>query len=137
MKARTIWNGNFKSVVDNGRGHEIVCDLPPSNEGDDTGATALEVCLMSYSGCVATIFAMMSKKMRVEFTALEVDVEGDKSDQTGTIGNVIINVNLESDQSEEKIRKCLDMTLKTCPVGVLFANAGIETSYNLNIKATV
>ncbi|TKG91010.1 OsmC family peroxiredoxin [Puteibacter caeruleilacunae] len=137
MKARTIWNENFKSIVDNGRGHEIVCDLPPAQNGDDMGATALEVCLMSYSGCVATIFAMMAKKMRIEFSALEVDVEGEKSEETGTIGDVIVNVNIESEQLEEKIRKCMDMTLKTCPVGVLFANAGVQSSYNLNIKATV
>lgn len=134
MRAKTIWREGFKATVDNGRGHEVLLDLPESQGGTDTAATALEVCLMSYSGCIETIFAMMAQKMRLSFTALEVDVEGEKSAETGTIGSIVAKVTIKSDSNAEKLQKCLDNTVATCPVGILFKNAGVEVAYSLNVE---
>jgi putative redox protein len=136
MKAKTVWSENFKSVVDNGRGHSVNLDLPESQNGTDTGATALEVCVMSYSGCIATIFAMMAKKMRLEFTGLEVVSEAEKSAETGTIGTITSKVSLVSAENAEKLQKCLDRTVATCPVGVLYKNAGVKVDYSLEVLAT-
>jgi len=45
------WIKNFQSVVDNGRGHEITIDLPKAKDGDDTGATALELAVLESTSC--------------------------------------------------------------------------------------
>ncbi|HDD56549.1 MAG TPA: OsmC family peroxiredoxin, partial [Nitrososphaeria archaeon] len=37
MKARSIWIGKYRSVLDNLRGHSVVVDLPPAKNGEDTG----------------------------------------------------------------------------------------------------
>ncbi len=126
MKSTTTWKNNYHSVVDNGRGHAVNLDLPESQNGENSGATALEVCVMSFSGCIATIFAMLANKMKLQFSQLEVEVDAQKSKETGTIGNVVTEVRIKSDENPEKLQKCLDLTEKTCPVGVLFRNAGVE-----------
>jgi putative redox protein len=40
-------------------------------------------------------------------------------------------VYVSSDASQEKLEKCLDNTMKTCPVGVLYEKAGVEISTEL------
>lgn len=131
MKATTTWTQGTSSIITDNRGHEVTIDLPEGKGGEDLGATALELCLMSYSGCVNTIFNMVAKKMRIEFTALEVDATGSQKDDAPTFTDVEIELRIDSEVSDEKIDKCLQQTLKTCPVGILFHQAGVNTTYKI------
>tara|TARA_R110001583_G_scaffold8075_4_gene39444 strand:- start:43154 stop:43567 length:414 start_codon:yes stop_codon:yes gene_type:complete len=131
MKATTTWTEGVSSVLTNNRGHEIIVDLPEAKGGQDLGPTAFELCLMSYSGCVNTIFNIVAKKMRFEFTALEVDTIGHQKDGAPTFTDVEVELRVESDASDEKIESCLQKTLKMCPVGVLFHQAGVNTTYKI------
>lgn len=133
MKSNCKWVKNYQSLVDNGRGHAQVMDLPEAKGGDNTAATALEATVMSLSGCIVTIFTVVANKMRLPFEALEVDVEADKTDNDPTITSVRFDLKIKTKVAEEKVRKCLDHTISTCPVGVLFRNAGVE----LNNKITM
>ena len=121
---------DFNIVVDDGRDHGICLDLP-LDLGTNLGPTALELCVMSLSGCVATIFALTAKKMRVTIKKLEVQVEATKSKETGTINNVICNVKVEADASEDRIQRILTLTLSSCPVGILYEKAGVTIKSNL------
>ncbi|BAX81395.1 OsmC family protein [Labilibaculum antarcticum] len=131
MKATTTWTEGFASTITDNRGHEIITDIPKEKEGTNTGASAFELLLMSYSGCVHTIFNMVAKKMRIEFTALEVDATGSQKDEAPTFTDVEIELRIDSEVSDEKIDKCLQQTLKTCPVGILFHQAGVNTTYKI------
>jgi putative redox protein len=131
MKATTTWTQGVSSVITDNRGHEIIIDLPEAKGGQDLGSTAFELCLMSYSGCVNTIFNIVAKKMRFEFTALEVDTIGHQKDGAPTFTDVEVELRVESDASDAKIESCLQKTLKMCPVGVLFHQAGVNTTYKI------
>ncbi|MCY1634019.1 MULTISPECIES: OsmC family protein [Marinifilum] len=131
MKATTTWTKGMSSVITDNRGHEITIDLPEAKGGEDLGATAFEVCLMSYSGCVNTIFNIVAKKMRIEFEALVVDTVGSQKDGAPTFTDVEVELKIDSEASDEKIEKCLQQTLKMCPVGVLFHQAGVNTTYKI------
>ncbi len=131
MKATTTWTHGTSSIITDNRGHEVTIDLPEGKGGEDLGATAFELCLMSYSGCVNTIFNIVAKKMRIEFTALEVDTIGSQKDGAPTFTDVEVELRIESEASDEKIDKCLQQTLKTCPVGILFHQAGVNTTYKI------
>lgn len=124
MKTKATLVNGFQSVIDNGRSHAFVTDLPAIQDGTDTGATALEVCLMSFAGCVSTIYKVVANKMRLQINALEVDMEGIKGMETFT--KVSFEVKVDSPAEEAKLQKCLDQTVKSCPVGVLFRNAGVD-----------
>ncbi len=132
MKSTYRWVNNFQGIADNGRTHAVVMDLPPKNEGDDTAPTALEFAVMSLSGCIGTIYALMAKKMRLTFTSLTVALDAEKGPEDPTIASVKAIVKIKSEEPLDKLEKCLEMTLKTCPVGVLYEKAGIPV--NVEIK---
>jgi putative redox protein len=109
----------------------MVMDLPESKNGDDLGPSALEVCVMGLSGCVGTIYSMVASKMRLTLESLVVDVDAEKGPNDPTITKVDIQVTVKSEASEAKLQKCLDVTMNTCPVGVLYKNAGVEMNIEL------
>lgn len=123
---------DFKISVDDGRAHSVCLDLPPEL-GDDMGPTALELGVMSYAGCFATIFTLTAKKLRVALKDLEVDLEAGKSDEAGTIIEANFDIRVNAEAANERIQRIFDLTLKNCPVGILFERAGVKTSYNMNI----
>lgn len=121
---------DFRIAVDNGRFHSVCVDLPPEL-GTDKGPTALELCVMSYAGCFATIFALMARKTRVALKDLEVELEAIKSDDVGTVTEASFNITVKTDASEEAVQRLFKLTVENCPVGKLFERANVKISYNL------
>jgi uncharacterized OsmC-like protein len=124
---------DFRIDVDDGRCHAVCLDLPP-DDGTDMGTSALELALMSYAGCYATIFALTAKKMRIALKELEVKTEAIKSEEVGTITEVSFNILVKANVSEDRIQRIHELTLKGCPVGKIFEKAGIRTDYNLRTE---
>lgn len=131
MNSKARWVKGFESTVDNGRGHETKVDLPESQNGEDVGATALELAVMGLSGCITTIFAVVAKKMRLDFEELIADVGARKGDVTIESAHILITVKTDD---IEKTKKVLDQTLKMCPIGILYEQAGVEITHELMIK---
>ncbi len=134
MKSKTVWQEGMKSVVDNGRGHTVVVDLPEAKGGTDVGATALELAVMGLSGCITTIFALQAKKMGVTFSALTVDLNAEKPDKELTVKSVSADVIVKSKEDKGALQKILDRTMKLCPVGVIYERAGIDVKVNLIVE---
>ncbi|MCF8336009.1 MAG: OsmC family protein [Bacteroidales bacterium] len=129
MKSTAVLVNGHQSVIDNGRNHAVVTDLPTSKNGADTGATALELSLKSFSGCISTIYSVMARKMRIQIDSLKVEMEGSNGDDT--IDSVSYEVKVSSPEEQNKLEKCLERTKKNCPVGVLFEKAGVEVNGKL------
>lgn len=123
MKTNFELKEGFHAIVDNNRGHQVSVDLPESLGGTDLGAKAFELLAMSLNGCIGTIFTIMARKMHISFDSLRVEME--TQEESGTIDAVGYRLYIKTDASEEKIAKCLDLTEKTCPVGMLFHKAGV------------
>jgi uncharacterized OsmC-like protein len=111
----------------------VCLDLPPEL-GTDKGPTALELGVMSYTGCVTQIFALTAKKMRIPLKDLEVKVEAVKSEEAGTITEASFDITVKADAPEDRIQRIFKLTLENCPVGILFEKAGVKTNYNLRIE---
>jgi len=126
MESKSLWTRQFQSVVDNGRNHSMVIDLPEVKGGTNSGPTALEVCLMGFSGCIGTIFAMVAKKMRITFEFMEVSVKAEQKNEAPTFTDIHFVLSIKTDDEKSKIEKCLTHTLETCPVGVLYTQAGVN-----------
>jgi uncharacterized OsmC-like protein len=121
---------DLRVAVDNGRAHSVCLDLPPEL-GTDMGPTALELGVMSFAGCFATIFSLTAKKMRIGLKDLEVELRAQKSEETGTIISAEFDITVKSDVSEDRIQRIFELTRENCPVGKLFEQAGVKISYNL------
>ena len=129
MKTKSVLVDGYQSVIDNGRSHSVVTDLPNDIEGQDVGATALELSLMSLAGCISTIYKKVASRMRINVEGLEVEMDAQKGKETFDSVHYVIRV--KSDAPREKLEKCLQQTEKSCPVGVLFNRAGITIEHEL------
>ena len=85
---------NVRTLVDNSWTHTIVCDLPTAKGGDDTGPTALELAIMAFSDCAATIFADVAKQSNVDIKRLEVVAETEKPADSPILKGVKLKVNV-------------------------------------------
>ena len=112
--------------VDGVRRQVSLIFVPEAKKGDDLGPTALELAAMALAGCVSTIWAVVAKNSKCSYRKMIVDLDMDKPDNAPTFTGGSINVRIDSDESEEKLKRILDKTLKSCPVGVLFEQAKLE-----------
>ena len=120
----------FRISVDDGRAHSVCLDLP-REMGTDMGPTALELGVMSFAGCVATIFTLMAKKMRVPISDLDVKVKAEKPEDARTVTKAEFEIIVKTGESEEKINRVWKKTRENCPVGILFEQAGVQIDYKL------
>ena len=134
MKATSVWIDGYRSVVGNGRGHSVIVDIPLEQNGADTGATALELAVMSLAGCVTTIFKILALKRSFEFRGLKVELEAEKPKEANTITKVTGNVEIITSAEEAEARTIFRLTEEICPVGVLFAKAGLKPEWQVTVK---
>ncbi|MFP4112987.1 MAG: OsmC family protein [Spirochaetota bacterium] len=123
--------GCYQSVVDNGRNHGVVLDLPEKKAGDNVGATALEMAAMALAGCISTIWAVVANNSKCSYRKIIVELDIDKPDDAPTFTKGTAHVRIDSDESEEKLRRILDKTINACPVGKLFEAANVEIGTTL------
>ena len=133
MKARSIWVSGYRSVIDNGRGHSVVTDLPTADGGEDTGATALELAVMGLAGCVTTIFKKVAEKRNLEYSSLVVEVEAEKGEKTIEKCKVVLTI--RTNASKEEVEKTLELTERICPVGILFEKAGVSVTWEIKLES--
>jgi putative redox protein len=89
---------------------------------------------MSHAGCYATICALTAQKMRLPLKGCDVKVEAVKSEEAGTITEETFNITFKLDAPADRIQRLHDLTLKNCPVGVLFEKASVKITYNLKTQ---
>jgi len=133
LHARALLIEGLEIALDNGRAHASIADQPsPTSPG--LGPTPLELCIMSHAGCYATIFANSAQKMRLPLKGCDVKVEAVKSEEAGTIIEETFDITLDLDAPVDRIQRLHEVTLKNCPVGILFEKAGVKIIYNLKLK---
>jgi len=125
----------FEIALVNCRSHQVIVDQP-RELGKDLGPTSLELCLMSHAGCYATICVLTAKKMRLPLKGCEVKVRAVKSEEVGTIVEEAFDIVFRLDAPEDRVQRLHELTLKNCPVGILFEKAGVKIKYNLKAEKT-
>jgi putative redox protein len=125
MHAIATWKGGYQTVLEDGRGHSIPIDLPLDEAGRDTGTSALELNALSLAGCIVTIFALVAKKRRLPFEAMTIDLEAQRPEGAPTITSVEGTFRIITAAPVDAVETTLNITLRTCPVGVLYDRAHI------------
>lgn len=76
----TSWKGNmlFDSNVS---GHSVMMDATPAGGGEDKGSRPKELMLAALAGCSGMDVVSILKKMRVEFTGLNIRIEANVTDE--------------------------------------------------------
>lgn len=133
LHARTRIIQGFEIALDNGKSHCSIVDQPTSTF-PGLEPTPLELCVMSHAGCYATLAALTADKMRLTLKGCDVKVEAVKSEEAGTIAEETFDITLKMDAPADRIQRLHELTLKNCPVGLLFEKAGVKIIYNLKTQ---
>jgi len=124
---------DLRIALDNGRSHSIIVDQP-AEMSKGLGATPLELCVMSHAGCYATILVLVAKRMRITLKGLTVKVVAVKTDTAGTITEEAFEIAIKADAPQDRIQRLHEVTLRNCPVGIIFEKAGTQISYNVKVS---
>ena len=111
---------NVQSIVGNNRTHTVICDLPISKGGNDTGPTALELAIMALSDCAVTIFAQVAKQSNIDVKQIEVVTEAEKTADSPIIKGVKMKVNVTAKARKQLIEAIWRRTEANCPVVKIF-----------------
>ncbi len=130
LHARATLIQGYELALDNGRAHATVADQP-TETSPGLGPTPLELCVMSHAGCYVTIAALTAEKMRLKLVGCDAKVEAEKSPETGTIGAETFDIIFTLDAPEDRIQRLHELTLKNCPVGILYELAGVKLTYKI------
>jgi putative redox protein len=125
MKAVGTWKGGFQTQLEDARGHAVTVDLPPDEDGGNLGTSALELSVLSLAGCITTIFALVAKRRRLKFEDMKVELDAERPEGSPTITSVDGVLRVVTTADREAVETALRITLRTCPVGVLYEHAHI------------
>jgi putative redox protein len=125
MRAVGTWKGGYATLLEDGRGHAVTVDLPTEEDGRDLGSSALELAVLALAGCITTIFALVAERRRLTFEGMRVELSAERPPRAPTITSVHGTFRLATRASLEEVETALAITLRTCPVGVLFERAQI------------
>ncbi|MDD3080513.1 MAG: OsmC family protein [Paludibacter sp.] len=126
---KTSWKGGLAFEADV-NGHKITMDAPVNSGGQNSGPGPKTLQLVALSGCTGMDVVSILKKMRVDFKNVEIEVQGDVSDEHPkqyTQMHVIYTFtgkNLPID----KVQKAVRMSEETY--------CGVEALYKKAIKVT-
>ena len=128
LRAVATWEGRYRSRLVDDRGHEVVVDLPPHEGGGDAGTSSLELLVLSFAGCISTIFLLVAERRRLEVESLRVELDAERAKGARTITAVRGEVWIASPSAVEEVETALRLTVRTCPVGALLEQAGVRVS---------
>lgn len=96
------------------RGHTIICDQPPENEGTDEGFTPPELLLASLGTCAAYYAAQYLRTRGLPGAGLRVRVSAEKALRPARLGSFHVDVEvpgLEDDRHREGLLRAVNSCL--------------------------
>jgi uncharacterized OsmC-like protein len=120
LKANAKLLENVKLVTDNGRGHNVICDLSEAAGGTNAGPSPLELAVMALAGCGVIIYADVCKNSKIDPGEIEINVEAEKTATPQVISNVTMKVNIKSKARKGLVEAAWRRTEANCPVMFVF-----------------
>ena len=111
VSASFLEGAKFKVTA---RGHEVICDQPADNGGEDAGMTPPEFLLASLATCAGYYAAQYLKTRGISAEGLSVKVVAEKATQPARLGAFQIEVTVPD--IEERHRPALLRAVKSCMV---------------------
>jgi uncharacterized OsmC-like protein len=123
LKANAKLLENVKLVTDNGRGHNVICDLSEASGGTNAGPSPLELALMALAGCGVIIYADVCKNSKIEPGNIDISVEAEKTPNSSVISNVTMKVNITSKARKGLVEAAWRRTEANCPVMFVYKDS--------------
>jgi putative redox protein len=128
-EAAVRWAGKMTFVGKAGSNHLVPMDSGPDFGGDSSATKPMELLLLGLGGCTGMDVVSLLNKMRVDFTALEVNITADRAEEHPTVYTridieyVVTGHGIDAEKvkravglSQEKYCSVSAMLKKACPV---------------------
>jgi putative redox protein len=125
MQAIGTWKNGYETLLEDDHAHSVIVDLPVDEGGRSVGPSALELSVLALAGCITTTFALVARKRHLVFQGMTVALEAERPPGAPTITRVRGTLRLRTRADRGEVETVLRLTLKTCPVGVIFERAAI------------
>lgn len=125
MQAIGTWRSGYETLLEDDHAHSVIVDLPVDEGGHSVGPSALELGLLALAGGITTTFALVARKRHLVFQGMTVALEAERPAGAPTIARVRGTLRLRTRADPAEVGTVLRLTLKTCPVGVIFERAAI------------
>lgn len=114
-------------------GHEFTMDAAPEVGGDNSGPRPTELLLQAVAGCTGIDIISILKKMRLEPSAFQMDVKGERAeDHPKRFTTINIHYALDGELPEEKVIRAIQLSKdKYCSVSHSLSSE-ITVSYSIN-----
>ena len=134
-EANVRWAGKMAFIGKAGTNHLVPMDTTPEFGGDSSATKPLELLLIGLGGCTGMDIVSLFKKMRVDFSGIEMNITADRSEEHP---NVYTRIGLEyviygPGVDEEKVRRAVELSQeKYCSVSAMLKKA-CPVSYTVRV----
>lgn len=128
MQATATWRKGHEFLLEDGRAHSVVVDLPPEDGGASAGTTPLELSLLALAGSLASTFVVVARKRHLDFSGLTVVLEGHAHSSPDSSGGVRGTLRLRSRADRSEVDATLRAAIDLCPVGRIFRDAHLPVN---------
>ncbi|HYA54303.1 MAG TPA: OsmC family protein [Thermoplasmata archaeon] len=125
MQAVATWRRGHEILLEDGRAHSVVVDLPPEGGGTSAGTSPLELAALSLAGSLASSFVTLARKRRLEFSALTLALEGDPVAAEGARREIHGTMRVRSRADRTELDATFRAALESCPVARVFRDAQV------------
>ncbi len=80
-QARVVWKGEMQFEATADSGHRLTLDAAPQHGGRNAGFRPMELLLIGTAGCTAMDVVALLRKMRQQFSAVEVTIGGERREE--------------------------------------------------------
>jgi len=128
MQAVATWRKGHEFLLEDGRAHSALVDLPPEEGGASAGTTPLELAVLALAGSIASTFVTVAHKRRLDFSGLTVVLEGDPPSPSPAAGGVHGTLRLRSHADRSEVDAALHQAIELSPVAKIFRDAQIPVN---------
>jgi putative redox protein len=121
-EATVRWAGKMTFLGKAGTNHIVPMDTAPDFGGDSSATKPLELLLIGLGGCTGMDLVSLFKKMRVDFSGIEMNLTAERSEEHP---NVYTKIDLEyviygRGIDEEKVKRAVELSQeKYCSVSAM------------------
>lgn len=122
LKSTVRWAGDMQFLGVSGSKHSVVMDTAAEHGGNNTAATPMELLLVALAGCTGMDVVALLRKMRVDFTGLEIRINGERREEHP---KVFTRIDLEylvygTDVEEAAVKRAIELSQeKYCSVAAM------------------
>ncbi|HLT33702.1 MAG TPA: OsmC family protein [Aquaticitalea sp.] len=116
MTSKVIYIGDLRTECTHLQsGNTFITDAPLDNNGKGEAFSPTDTVATGLANCMMTVMGIKARDMKIDMTGTEATVNKIMAADPRRISKIEVTFDLPF-KSDEKIRKILEHTAKTCPV---------------------